>query len=176
VKLESSFQEYLDELTPHPKLLDLLGAIIVDRYQIRFDEQRKGKHEAEKALRDMGEYVDKLTTKFVEDRIPEEDYRRQRHAAKLRIGELSAVVNQEEYSNLETHRVMESARRVLATPRKIWEKAGAQRRRQLQKALFPSGVVYLPDRGLATPLSPKGFNLLRLHETTGLKKGPLTGF
>jgi hypothetical protein len=174
--LERTFLEYLDELTPHPRLLDFLDAIIIDRRQARVDEQRQAKKEAGRTQRNVGEYIDKLTSKFVEDRIPEEDYRRQRQAAEVRLRELSSVINQPEFTTLETRKIMESARKVLATPRRIWEDAGAQRRRQLQKALFPSGVVYLPDKGLATPLSPKGFNLLRLREIPDLKVVPLTGF
>lgn len=162
--LEDRFVEYLEELVPGPRLLELLDVIVEERWRARVEHQQSMRDKILKELDEAEDNQDQLTAEYVKGVIPKEVYQDHIASVRQRILEIRAKLAEPDLDQAEIRRITQRARTILRTPHELWQGVEGQQRSELQSALFPLGVMYWKNGLLRTPLSPKGYSLLRLSQ------------
>ena len=96
--------------------------------------------------------------------IPDDIYKQKVAEMRGRINALESEIENCNIRHCDIFMILLRTRRVLENPSKSCQEANGQQRRNIQKALFPLGVLYSKERGLETPQSTSVYNLLRLYE------------
>ena len=149
---------------PTPELLDLLEAIVKEKWAERVSELQHKHSQHKSDLEERKDYINKLTEKLVKGIIPDDIYKQQVAEVQGRINVLELEIENFNIKHSDIFMILLRARRVLENPSKSWQEANGQQRRNIQKALFPLGVLYSKERGLETPLSTSVYNLLQLYK------------
>ena len=162
--LEKEFLSFLSKLSPTPELLDLLEAIVKEKWDERASQLQDKHNQNKSELEKNKDYIDKLTDKLVKGIIPDDIYKQKVAEMRGRINALESEIENFNIKHCDIFMILLRVRRVLENPSKTCQEANGQQRRNIQKALFPLGVLYSKERGLETPQSTSVYNLLRLYE------------
>ena len=162
--LEREFLDLLMRISLKRKVFGLLNEVVMDRWRER---RRQANHEIEglnRQLRELQDYEERLTRKWVDDRLPDRIYYSELTRLEKQTRECQVELSKRLDEEIDVQEILSGALSVLQNARSMWFEASIDQRQRLQKALFPDGLVYTPDRGIGTPVIGKVFNAIRLSE------------
>ncbi|MFO7950053.1 MAG: hypothetical protein R6U36_06750, partial [Candidatus Fermentibacteraceae bacterium] len=117
--LEDRFVEYLEELVPGPRLLELLDVIVEERWRARVEHQQSMRDKILKELDEAEDNQDQLTAEYVKGVIPKEVYQDHIASVRQRILEIRAKLAEPDLDQAEIRRITQRARTILRTPHEL---------------------------------------------------------
>ena len=173
--LEAQFVSYLQKLTPRSELLDLMNTVVRERWNVRKTEMKTENKKKQLELDHNQDYIDKLTVKFIDGIVPDDVYKRQIADIKSKMNDIRFELEKTALNKFDINRILHTARKILETPDKSWQNATGQQCKNMQKALFPLGLMYSKEGGLETPSSTNVYSLLRLSQELNIELATPTG-
>ncbi len=174
--LETRFLELLDTLQPKPEYLQALRESVLEVWHQRQREAEEFKEVRRKRKIRLEERKQRLVEAFVYQQALDPDtYRREMD----RIREEEVMREVELYENrmdeLDVEGVLAFAEHVVLNARRLWSEYDPQRRRHLQKVLFPKGLEFDGD-SFGTPVTCLFFRNLEAREGEESQMASPTGF
>ena len=108
-------------------------------------------------------------------KLPVEIFREGYDEIKREMLETQLLLSEKRQNILELDNVIESAFAMLTMIDKAWLNADSSLPRQIQRAIFPDGLVYSQEDGFRTPVTSKAFNILDLLNAPDDHLVPPTG-
>ncbi len=149
------FREYLENLRPLSGITKLYKVIVLRAWN---DEYGQAVENAARISKEIDYYrqLRKATTeKFILDKITEEDKQAQIANIAEKINDLEDEQIEADQYVKEKEQIVDDAMSFITTPDIFWNRANTKIRQDIQKLLFPDGIVYDFENGFGTAkLSP----------------------
>ncbi len=150
-ELEEGFLWLLDFLQPTQELLDLLPEIAEAHWKVRREVTESERRQLNTHLADATTLHRKAVEAFLAGKLSQADFdavklstEKDKEAIAVRLKALES-----EQSTMES--LIEQARREVMDLCKTWKEAGLKQRQELQRVVFPEGLVYSMERAFFAP-------------------------
>lgn len=141
-RLESEFEKHLEIIKPKKELLMLFRAVLQDVYQDEIKEQTELKKHLEKDLAELNESKKKLTKKFIDDKLSENDYKLVNDDLDMQINEKKCAIASIDIPQANIDNYLNYCCFALNNIKDIWVNGNLDFRQRLQKLIYPDGAVY----------------------------------
>ena len=162
--LETSFLELLDRLQPKPEYLAALKASVLEVWHQRRKEVEEFKEVRQKRGTRVEERKQRLIEAFVyQQAIDPDTYRREMERIRDEEVVTEVELSENRIDELDVEGVLAFAEHVVLNARRLWSEYDPQRRRHLQKVLFPKGLEF-DGESFGTPVTCLFFRDLEAQE------------
>lgn len=141
-RIESDFIAHLEQIKPKKELLQLFRAILEDTYENSIKEQKTTLNRLNKELEELIENKKKLTKRYLEDRITENDYKLVNEDYDSSINSKKADIATIELPDVNIEQYLNSCTFVLNNIKDLWLNGSLDFRQRLQKLIYPEGIQY----------------------------------
>ncbi len=175
-ELESGFVSILKRLSPSTGLLRAFKLVIRDVYDEKLGDSKKEVTALEKKLEEIEKRKSKLMDLMLDGSISKHDFSGKNDELTASITDLSWTISEKRTTLIQLSSVIDSAFAALQSMDKTWLNSDTETKRLIQRALFPSGLVYTKSGEFRTPQVTKAFNILELLEMDESQVVPPPGF
>jgi site-specific DNA recombinase len=160
-ELESRFADLLAGVQLDPELGPAFRRIVLDSWETAHAEAAAIRSAREKQLRSIELRKERLTSKFVDDLIDKESYRKQVTKIDDELSLLMADHHVEVIEERELKGVLDFAEYVFESPARAWAEFNLDQRQRFQNMIFPEGLVFDREKGFGTSKTAPIFKYLR---------------
>jgi hypothetical protein len=148
--LEQKFQAKLDEITPKPSYLALIGAVVVDiahgdQAATKDDSKRRAKHLAE-----LTERLDRLIAMKERELLSDDEFRPRKRKLNDEITLAQITLAKPKEADDDIDGIVGSAMPFVASIPEQWFAMPAPLRRRFQKSILPEGISFKRGEGFGT--------------------------
>ena len=174
-ELEAEFLRLIKRLTPEPKLVDELIAVVLNEWNRRQGDAEAACEVVHQRLAKARDRKNKLIDLRLDGEIDERTYREQDEHLTAEIDAAESKLRETESDVLDLEDVLAFARKIVTSPARLWLESSIDQRQKLQLTFFPDGLTFDREK-FGTPASSLFFSLLGgISEDQSLLASP-TGF
>ncbi len=145
--LEKEFISHLEQLIPVPEYLNLLKAIVLDKWHDQEAAATAQSKSMQRCVDELRGRKDKLEEAFIyEKRISKATYDEQRDKLAEEIAIAEGEAHQAKLEALDVEGAFNFARYLASNPARIWMEMNLDQKQRFQKVLFPAGLPFLEGR------------------------------
>ena len=163
-ELEASFVSLLRRLSPSKGLLRAFKLVIKDVYDEKLGDSRKEVDALQRKLEETENRKSKLMDLMLDGTISKDDFSLKNDELTAAITDLTWTISDKRTTLIQLSSVIDSAFAALQNIDKTWLNSDTDTKRLIQRALFPSGLVYTNSGEFRTPQVTKAFNILELFD------------
>lgn len=150
-KLEQIFLETLQKLRPRPEYLRLFEAIVLETWRESRGEVVQLRASLETKVRDLKAKRAKLEDRFIyEDSISAEVYEEHRSRLGAELADAEIRLHDARIQEIDVEGVLDFALHLVVHADRLWLEGTLEQRQQIQRVLFPAGVL-LRNEEVRTP-------------------------
>jgi site-specific DNA recombinase len=140
-KLNSTFGRMLALMRIQPELKDALKEKVMAKLTTELTEQMELEKALSKQVKEIEIKLESLEEKFVLDKISEESYLKFKAKYTQELRENQAQLSQVPIKSSNLEKAVERAMEICANPLNMWQKADYRSKQNLQKMVFPEGIL-----------------------------------
>lgn len=170
--VESVFLRAIQRVRPTDAGVDRIEKGFIKVLREKWSEKLKDKAVLQRRLTELDQLRNKIEGMFIDNKLSEETYQRQ--LAKVE-DEIITVTKEKDENLLSESQLKDQllfARRFLLSISNTWENGTVERRRLIQRLVFPVGLRCTEDSGLGTLEIPR---LLELARTSDIDESKMVG-
>ena len=174
--LETAFIEQLEALQPAGNCLRLFRAIVTDVWKSERQNLELLRLKAARRMKELQQRADRVEQAFLFDRVIDlQSYQSQRDRIREELAVAAVKHGDLRFEELEIEGVLAFAEHVFRNLGSLWIGAESGDKRQLQEALFPSGMVW-DGSAFGTAVTIPAFSWLHQVSRTDSSLASPTGF
>lgn len=168
--IESEFLDVLRQILPTEEGISRIENGFIKVLREKWTEKIKDKAQLQRRLTELDQQRDKIEGLFIDNKLTEDTYNRQLAKVEDEIITVSKEKDENLLSESQLKDQLLFARRFLLSISNTWENGTVERRRLVQRLVFPVGLRCTEDSGLGTLEIPR---LLALAGNTVLNESKL---
>ncbi len=139
-RVHEQFREVLAHLRPTEEMIQLMEESVVAVWREKWQDSCHEKARLSRQITELEQKRDAVVDKFITGKLPEDLY--QRHLAKVDDEIVKVSQQREEHvlSEQQIRELLEYSRRFITSPLNTWEREPLDRKRLLQRFVFPTGL------------------------------------
>ena len=153
-KVEAEFFRLIKRAQPTEKCVQLFEKDFIQVYREKWQQSLSEKQVLQRRFSELEARREKIEDMFFEAKISQETYDRRIEAVDKDINRVSESKNKHVLSEESMKDVLVFCRKFLISIWKAWESGTVERRRLIQKLVFPSGVPVTKEGGVGNPKLP----------------------
>ena len=174
--LEENFLDLLNHIMPTEEAVKLFEEQVILVHKEKWKDSITEKQLLERRLTELEQKRDAIVEKFIDNKISEDVYLRQKQKVDTEIINAVDERNKHLHSEEQTKQLLKFARKFLTSISNTWENGDIQRRKLTQRLVFPNGVTVNQDGTFGTLELPPLLQLLSDSELDDSSMVPWTGF
>ncbi|WP_115867382.1 recombinase family protein [Marinoscillum furvescens] len=140
-KLHETFSDMLSSFSLNHNDVDILREELEIVFNSMQEEARESQALLKKRITEQSQFLEKLEKKYINDGLDTETYKKHKESTLNEIHKLeSALRSQVQLSN--PTQFINNSLKLVTKPSKIWRDSNISAQRELQKLIFPEGLMY----------------------------------
>ncbi len=150
-KIEDEFYDYLEEITPNKKFLNVFKTILIDVWQKRYKEINQNREIMIKKLEILKQEKKNIINMKKKELLSDEDFKEEIEEVKQKIINQEIILNETEIKKFDINKVITDVFDFIASTPEFWQKAKYEQKIIIQGLIFPEKTIYNYS-GFETPI------------------------
>ena len=153
-QVHNGFLTHLERMQPRQGLMKLFREVVLDVWRNRHEESRRVRSTLQARLDALQTRKDRLTDRYLDDRVPEGTYQEQLDRLTVLIGDTRLKLADAQAEELDVEGVLDFAEHALRNAARLWQGFEVRQRIRFQALLFPNGLPFDGEKFGTTKISP----------------------